>query len=69
MRLSDRIAHLERATNHAPMLVLEVDREPTPEQAAEIDAATRSARRLLVFVAHGNTAWMPDAGPAPWSAS
>lgn len=69
MRLSDRIAYLERAVNHAPMLILEVDRYPTPEQAAEIDAATRSGRRLLVFVAHGNTAWMPGAGPAPWSAA
>lgn len=67
MRLANRIAHLERAVSDAPMLIMEIDREPTPEQAAEIDAATRAGRRVLVFVRHGNTAWMPGAGPAPWS--
>lgn len=69
MRLSDRIAHLERAVNHAPMLLLEIDRRPTATQQCEIDAAIRAGRRLMVFIKAGDTLWLAGAGPAPWSAA
>ena len=68
MRLSERLAALERAINAAPMLTLSVTGRPTPEQQATIDQCTRTGRRLLVFVDRGNTAWMPGLGVPPWKA-
>ena len=66
MRLSSRLAALERAINAAPMLTLDVTGRPTPEQQATIDQCTRTGRRLVVFVDWGNTAWMPGLGVPPW---
>jgi hypothetical protein len=66
MRLTERITRLEQAVNHEPVLMLEVDTSPTPKQTVAIDHCTRTGRRLLVFYAPGDTAWMPGAGLPPW---
>ena len=66
MRLVDRLTRLELAHNTQPPLMLEIDRRPTDAQQCDIDAAIRAGRRTLVFVGHGDTLWMPGAGPAPW---
>lgn len=64
--IKERIMQLEQASNYAPMLVLSVADRPTPEQQAEIDKATRTGRRLIVFFMPGDTAWMHGAGVPPW---
>lgn len=65
--IKQRISQLEHASNHEPMLVLNVSNRPTLEQQAEIDKATRTGRRLIVFYMPGDTAWILGCGkPAPW---
>ena len=65
--IKQRISQLERASNHEPMLVLDVSDRPTDEQQAEIDKATRTGRRLIVFYMPEDTAWILGCGkPAPW---
>ena len=66
MRMIERLIRLEQARNNAPLFVLEVERRPTAEQKAEIDWAMQTGRRLMVFDAACNWAWMPGAGAAPW---
>ena len=66
MKLTDRLAALERSHNTAPMLTMEVDGVPTDEQAALIDRCTKTSRRLFVFCEPGDTAWMLGNGPPPW---
>lgn len=66
MRLTDRLARLESAINTAPILTLDVDTAPTPEQQATIDHCTRTGRRLVVFCMPGDAAWMPGHGLPPW---
>lgn len=66
MRLTDRLAALEKSTNTAPMLTMRVQGLPTAEQAALIDRCTRTGRRLVVFCMPGDSAWMPGCGVAPW---
>ena len=64
--IKDRIMQLERASNNAPMLVLDVTDRPTPEQAEQIAKAERTRRQLIVFYMPGDTVWMPGAGVPPW---
>lgn len=64
--LSARLLALERFVNTAPMMTMEVDGVPTPEQQTTIDHCTRTGRRLVVFYDPGNTAWMHGFGPPPW---
>lgn len=64
--IEQRLSSLEKATNAAPMLVMDVKGCPTSEQQAGIDRAARSGRKLIVFCEPGNTLWMPGAGRPPW---
>ena len=64
--LNARLLALEHVLNTAPMMTLQVDGTPTPEQAAQIGHCTRTGRRLVVFYDPGNTAWMPGYGVPPW---
>lgn len=64
--IKDRITQLERASNNAPLLALDVTDRPTPEQAEQIAKAERTGRPLIVFYMPGDTAWMPGAGVPPW---
>lgn len=61
-----RLLALEQYRNEGPALVLSVTDRPTPEQQAEIDRATNTGRRLIVFYEPGMTAWMPGYGVPPW---
>lgn len=63
--IKQRLTVLEQAINTAPMLVIDVHERPTPEQQAEIENATRTGRRVLVFEDKYNTAWMPGRGRLP----
>ncbi len=67
--LNARLLALEHVLNTAPMLTLQIDNAPTPEQQGTIDLCTRSDRRLMVFYDPGNTAWMPGCGVPPWEVS
>ena len=69
MRLIDRLTALEKSSNTAPMLTMEIDGLPTDDQTATIDCCTRTGRRLLVFCMPGDTAWMPGYGAPPWEVS
>ena len=69
MRLIDRLTALEKSSNTAPMLTMEIDGLPTHDQTAMIDCCTRTGRRLLVFCMPGDTAWMPGYGVPPWEVS
>ena len=69
MRLIDRLTALEKSSNTAPMLTMEIDGLPTHDQTATIDCCTRTGRRLLVFCMPGDTAWMPGYGVPPWKVS
>lgn len=65
--IEQRIFQLERASNAAPWLTMDVIDRPTNEQQAEINSAKKTRRMLIVFVAKGNTAWIPGSNiPAPW---
>ena len=64
--LNARLLALEHVINTAPMLTMEVDGAPTPEQQATIEHCTRTGRRLVVFCMPGDTAWMPGYGVPPW---
>ena len=64
--IEQRLSSLEKATNTAPMLVMDVKGCPTSEQQAVIDRAARAGRKLIVFCEPGNTLWMPGAGGPPW---
>ncbi len=64
--LNARLETLERVINSAPMVTLQVDTAPTPEQQATIDRCTRMGRRLIVFCMPGDTAWTPGYGLPPW---
>lgn len=66
MRLTERILRLEQAVNNEPMLTLDVDTSPTPEQYKVIEQCERTNRRLLVFFEPGNTAWLAGNGAPPW---
>lgn len=66
MRLIDRLTTLEKSSNSAPMLTLDVVNFPTEEQAVLIDQCKRTGRRLVVFYEPGNTLWMPGNGVSPW---
>ena len=66
MRLIDRLTALEKNSNTAPMLTLNVDGVPTGDQTALIDHCTRTGRRLIMFCMPGDTAWMPGYGVPPW---
>ena len=66
MKLTDRLAALERNNNTAPMLTMEVDGQPTDEQTAIIDRCTKNGRRLIVCSEPGNTAWILGCGLSPW---
>lgn len=66
MRLINRLTALEKSSNSAPMLTLDVVNFPTDEQAVLIDLCTRTGRRLVVFYEPGNTLWMPGNGASPW---
>lgn len=66
--IEQRLKALEQKQGNAPMLVLFVGDCPTPEQQAEIDTAIQTRRMMIVFVAHGDTAWIADAdNPPPWA--
>ena len=69
MRLIDRLTALEKSSNTAPMLTMEVDGMPTDDQTAMIDRCARTGRRLVVFCMPGDTAWMPGYGVPPWEVS
>ena len=69
MRLIERLNALEKSSNAAPMLTMEVDGKPTDDQTATIDRCARTGRRLLVFCMPGDTAWMPGYGVPPWEVS
>jgi hypothetical protein len=69
VRLIDRLTALEKSSNSAPMLTLDVVNMPTDEQKALIDQCTRTGRRLIVFYEPGNTLWMPGVGVSPWEAT
>ncbi len=65
--IEQRLKALEQQQSDAPMLVLFVGDRPTPEQQSEIDSAIKTGRMMIVFVAHGDTAWITGCGkPAPW---
>ena len=64
--LNARLLALEHVINTAPMLTMQLDTAPTPEQQATIDLCTRTGRRLVVFCMPGDTAWMPGCGVPPW---
>ena len=66
--LNARLEALEKSTDAAPMMTMQVNEMPTDEQAALIERCTRTGRRLMVFIENGNTAWMPGCGAAPWEA-
>ena len=68
MRLIDRLTALEKSSNTAPMLTMEIDGLPTDDQTAMIDRCARTGRRLVVFYSPGDTAWMPGYGVPPWEA-
>ena len=68
MRLIDRLTALEKSSSTAPMLTMEVNTGPTPEQQAVIDHCARTGRRLVAFCMPGDTAWMPGYGVPPWEA-
>ena len=67
--LNARLLVLERIKNTAPMMAVEVDGVPTPEQQTTIDHCIRTGRRLVVYYNPGNTAWMPGFGAPPWEAN
>ena len=69
MRLIERLNALEKSSNAAPMLTMEVDGKPTHDQTATIDCCTRTGLRLLVFCMSGDTVWMPGNGVPPWEVS
>lgn len=48
------------------MLVMDVDSAPTYEQSALIDRCAKTGRKLMVFYAPGDSAWMPGCGVPPW---
>ncbi|MFZ2300756.1 MAG: hypothetical protein WAW10_02675 [Gallionella sp.] len=66
--IEQRLKALEQQQGNAPMQVLFVGDRPTPEQQTEIDKAIMAGRMMVVFVAHGDTAWIADAdNPPPWA--
>jgi hypothetical protein len=67
VRLIERLKALEQVVNTAPMLTLDVDTLPTPDQTALIERCARTGRKLIVFFNPGDTAWMPGYGVAPWA--
>ena len=67
--LNARLLALEHVINTAPILTLQVDTVPTPEQQATIDHCTRTGRRLIVFFMPGDTAWLVGCGAPPWEAT
>ena len=69
MRLIDRLTALEKSSNTAPMVTMEIDGLPTDDQTAMIDRCARTGRRLLVFCMPGDTAWMPGYGVPTWEVS
>ena len=64
--LDARLLALEHILNTAPLLTMQIDEAPTPEQVAQIDHCTRTGRRLVVFCMPGDSAWMPGCGSPPW---
>ena len=66
MRLIDRLTALEKSSNTAPMLTMEIVGLPTDDHTAMIDRCARTGRRLLVFCMPGDTVWMPGYGVPPW---
>ena len=66
MRLIDRLTALEKSSNTAPMLTMEIDGLPTDDQTAMINRCARTGRRLLVFCMPGDTVCMPGYGVPPW---
>lgn len=64
--IRDRLAALERTSNNAPWLIIDVTDRPSPEQAEQIAQAERTGRMCIVFVARGDTAWIAGAGVPPW---
>lgn len=68
MNIEMRLKALEQQHGKGAMLVLFVGDRPTPEQQAEIDNAIMTGRMMIVFVVHGDTAWIADADiPPPWA--
>ena len=65
-RLAARVATLEALRNKAPMLTLQVQDQPTPEQLETMEHAKRTGRQLIVFYSPGDTAWFMGDGPPPW---
>ena len=64
--LNVRLLALEHVINTTPMMTMQIDAAPTPEQQDAIDHCTRTGRRLVVFYDPGNTAWLPGCGVPPW---
>ena len=65
--LNARLLALERIKNTAPMMTMEVDGVPTPEQQTTIDHCTRTGRRLFVYCNSTSAAWTPGLpGTPPW---
>lgn len=66
MRLIDRLTTLEKISNTAPMLTMDVHTLPTAEQQAKIGQCIRTGRRLAVFFNPGDTLWLAGYGVPPW---
>ena len=64
--IKQRLTLLENAISSEPMAVIFVKDRPNPEQQTIIDQAIRTERRLFVFVAKGDTAWLAGVGVPPW---
>ncbi len=65
--IRERLTQLELASNNATWLVLDVTVCPTPEQAEQIEQATRTGRMCIAFYEPGQTAWIAGCSkPAPW---
>ena len=64
--INARLLALEHVLNTAPMMTMQIDTAPTPEQQARIDHCTRTGRRLIVFCMPGDSAWMQGYGVPPW---
>ena len=65
MTIKSRLLALELYKNTEPMLTLDVDGHPSPEQLDALERAHKSGRRLVVFYEPGNTAWLAGASVLP----
>ncbi|MDR6857236.1 hypothetical protein [Variovorax guangxiensis] len=63
--LKARLRALEAAAGEGAWEVMEIDAVPNAQQLREIADAEQTGKRIMVFVARGDTAWLTGSGIRP----